>query len=519
MSHFNIGAFDGNNEYVRPEDAIKNIQYKCPECRKDIIFKKGKIKRAHFAHKNTENKCMYYIRPSESQKHKDSKLRLKALIHKGIKIKIIKNICKCNKIEAEVLEYKDGYKAVNEYSFTLNGLRCYADLAYVKNLKIIDFIIEVVYTHKTSECSRPEPWYEIKADDILLYEDGNECIFKCIRDRKKYLCVCCIETERKNKRETERLKMKKEFENGQVFCGKCSDTGIFNLGNFFKKDWAENVCMDCCICNGDNSVYCFACVNWEKYENRGSETCKHCQGTGIYIDKYKFKKYACSRCCTCSFLFNRSYNETILDKEFCFESMIDLPSNRKTDTSKCRAHIQYTNSIEKNQGCIFSICSKCDNIQKNCHCIWLCNCENCQYKRQEQKTKEEECVRKIEEEKLYHQGCKFESCSMCQKSICICEWKCFCDKCNKRRKLIEAKEKKIQKESVKKKEKQQKADEINNEIEMLLNQKSIQNEDSSVISLYVEKISRFSDPKRLVDISLKNLKKIFSLYLKLADLV
>jgi hypothetical protein len=53
-----LGAFKHDtNEYIHPSLANKTDKYVCPNCNKDVMFKKGLIKIPHFAHyKDNDNK-------------------------------------------------------------------------------------------------------------------------------------------------------------------------------------------------------------------------------------------------------------------------------------------------------------------------------------------------------------------------------------------------------------------------------------------------------------------------------
>ena len=193
-SHFRLGAIDSvSEEYVVPENAIKGCVYKCPECQNTVIFKHGKIKRPHFAHKASTNPCTYYLRPSESQLHKDAKLRLKSLIDKKEEIYISKRCKKCEKGDTIILQYQVGFFPKLEHSFWMNGSRKQADLAYINNSDEILFILEVLNTHHTAEGNRPEPYYELNAVDIINSQSKQ---FDCCRNWS-ISCKNCIEITKK----------------------------------------------------------------------------------------------------------------------------------------------------------------------------------------------------------------------------------------------------------------------------------------------------------------------------------
>ena len=47
-----LGAINTDTgKYTSPRFASKNYKYKCPECERDLIFRQGKIKVPHYAHK------------------------------------------------------------------------------------------------------------------------------------------------------------------------------------------------------------------------------------------------------------------------------------------------------------------------------------------------------------------------------------------------------------------------------------------------------------------------------------
>jgi Competence protein CoiA-like family len=76
----NAGAIDvATGAYTLPSQATKNRNYICADCRARVVFRKGDIRVAHFAHWSGTN-CGYYEHPSESQVHKDAKLRLAEIL-------------------------------------------------------------------------------------------------------------------------------------------------------------------------------------------------------------------------------------------------------------------------------------------------------------------------------------------------------------------------------------------------------------------------------------------------------
>ena len=85
MSHLPLGALNKlTREYVYPKIANKNVEYVCPECKKELILCQGEIRTHYFRHKADGNPCNHYNSPSESQIHKDAKTLLKTLIVKQV---------------------------------------------------------------------------------------------------------------------------------------------------------------------------------------------------------------------------------------------------------------------------------------------------------------------------------------------------------------------------------------------------------------------------------------------------
>lgn len=77
-----------------------------------------------------------------------------------------------------------------EHSFIHNNKKKRADIAII-TLAIIKCIIEICHTHKTTEESRPEPWCDLYATDVLQSIKDNtsqNITFNCIR---KTNCVEC----------------------------------------------------------------------------------------------------------------------------------------------------------------------------------------------------------------------------------------------------------------------------------------------------------------------------------------
>ena len=202
--HFSMGAINkSTNNYEYPKIANKKNKYNCPSCENGVIFRHGKINRAHFAHRKSDTPCYYYDKPSESQIHKDAKMLMKTLLDNKNYIFVGRNCNYCcyEQTEGFVItedEYNENVKAVIEYKFIHNNSNKSADVALIENDKI-KCIFEICYKNKTNEENRPEPWVEIDALDLInkinsgeIMDDEGNISIECIRNHK---CDRCIENE------------------------------------------------------------------------------------------------------------------------------------------------------------------------------------------------------------------------------------------------------------------------------------------------------------------------------------
>lgn len=204
-------------EYISISDAIKKVDYECPECKKDVILRKGEKNRIHFAHKKECN-CEYYEKPSESQIHKDGKMLIKRLMEKN-ELEIYKKCEECDKeIKLNLPKYEEKNIIKLEHSFKyniyekeidINGQLKIADIAHLDEKNNIIWICEILNTHKTDEEARPEPWNEIDAKKLLKMniKKDEKVSIKCCR---KYICEKCYE---KKYKEMDKMKLEELLEN------------------------------------------------------------------------------------------------------------------------------------------------------------------------------------------------------------------------------------------------------------------------------------------------------------------
>lgn len=195
-----LGAIHkSTGNYASPVTADKKESYCCPECNADVILKKGLIKRPHFAHKQKRT-CNFFDKPSESQVHKDAQKLLKHVIEQNGRLVINQHVCKScksSKSSVPIREY-DSLSAIRtEYEFLYKDSRKRADVAFLHNGELV-YIFEIMYSHKTRECDRPEPWFEFNATELISTVNaldsisGTEITLNCIRSDE---CETCKTTK------------------------------------------------------------------------------------------------------------------------------------------------------------------------------------------------------------------------------------------------------------------------------------------------------------------------------------
>jgi len=244
-NHLFMGAINKlSNERDNPKFADKKNQYKCPSCERDVIFKKGKIKTPHFAHKASEIKCTFYDKPSETEIHKEAKLLMKSLLDNKKELHFSRKCSDCDKYKIIDINYDDNDKAIIEYKFNYNDSNKSADVALVEDNNI-KYIFEICYKHKTNESNRPEPWFEIDAKDLIKrVNENNDYNLECIRE---YICDGCKLIKKQN---LEKEIQEKELEK---FCS-CKIQKKY-LCNCLESEFE--------LCKLSNKYYCKKCNLWK----------------------------------------------------------------------------------------------------------------------------------------------------------------------------------------------------------------------------------------------------------------
>lgn len=189
------GAINKNtNKYEYPDTANKKDKYKCPDCYKDVLFRKGKVNQPHFAHCRSDNPCNYYKNNGESPEHKEGKLIMKHLLQTQTPMRFYRKCTRCklthyeNEIGSEY--YDENTYAEIEYGFYYNDSRRSADVALIKYKKLLA-IFEIKHTHETKEEDRPEPWFEISANNLIYLVNKNAFENINIQCKRSTLCSDC----------------------------------------------------------------------------------------------------------------------------------------------------------------------------------------------------------------------------------------------------------------------------------------------------------------------------------------
>ena len=202
MAHFEHGAVDKTSKHLTdPMAATKRTIYECPGCAKDVFVRKGAIKVAHFAHRADKlNPCTYYNRnPTADQRHRNAQLKLKHFLELGREITIGRLcMCGCRWVSNFGITYLPSNIVKCEHRFDFNGSKKSADVAVLNSNGAIVCIFEVVHTHYTQERDRPDPWHEVKADEInAIPSDAIDIVLTCIRQKTRPECIVKQEEERK----------------------------------------------------------------------------------------------------------------------------------------------------------------------------------------------------------------------------------------------------------------------------------------------------------------------------------
>ena len=188
-----------SGRYTLPTEATKGNPYTCVGCSDNVFVKKGERNIHHFCH-YSNSKCKYYEHASESEIHKNAKMRIKSLFEQKCEVSFIRK-CKFNSLPINGCDKNpDIYpipvmtetsKIILEFPFKIAhiGVTYSADVAYIDGNEPL-CMIEVCHTHATSKERRVDPWFEVSAKNALEAEVQDNAIqFTCIRQEACDDCV------------------------------------------------------------------------------------------------------------------------------------------------------------------------------------------------------------------------------------------------------------------------------------------------------------------------------------------
>lgn len=208
---FRNGAFlKGTNKYIYPSIANKSDKYECIDihCKSRVLLcnnPDNKKLKPYFRHYKGVSCIKYNGSATESEIHKDAKRKIVAVLHKNditINKKCISENCK--NIKRQIIEkLNPNQKIIQEFTFRYNSTKKQADLCLLDN-QIMKYIIEIYNTHRTEECNRPEPWFELNAKDVIKQVEKLEYIFDC---KRYWKCDDCIKKDKQ-----EQIKFQEEQE-------------------------------------------------------------------------------------------------------------------------------------------------------------------------------------------------------------------------------------------------------------------------------------------------------------------
>ena len=186
----NLGIFP----HILEDEKIKDEKgrFKCTKCNELVHPSRPTKKRWYFSH-YPGTKCNGDDEveiTGESDLHKFAKFILYEKIKQGMPLTIIGASCNtpiCNrKLDSHNVIYDEASGDIVEIEYTIDDARHVADVAIVNN-GIVKYIFEILNTNKT--LSRPAPWFEIKATEIMNKKD--ETCIMILTDVKYYLCGSC----------------------------------------------------------------------------------------------------------------------------------------------------------------------------------------------------------------------------------------------------------------------------------------------------------------------------------------
>ena len=142
-------ANDINGKLIHISNSQKEQKYTCPNCGKELLLRKGRVRIAHFAHKiktDDENRC------SESVLHKQFKKQCSEVISAKIKEKqelfFAWKCIRCRQIQTDNL-LSDVVEVATEYNLGV----CRPDIALLDSEGKVIKVVEIVVSHSPEEKS------------------------------------------------------------------------------------------------------------------------------------------------------------------------------------------------------------------------------------------------------------------------------------------------------------------------------------------------------------------------------
>jgi hypothetical protein len=208
MAHFEHGALNLEGHLVDPNSALRRTPYTCPDCHRGVRVRKGNERAPHFAHNpDPSRSCTYYDRGATStQKHRNAQFKLKQFLERLKEVDIGRVCpCGCGRMSHWGVRRFSDTVVKCEYRFRFNDSNKSADVAVLDSKGELVCIFEIVNTHYTREMDRPEPWHEIRADEInAIPSDAKSIALTCIREVLRPECIARQEAIRHARDERQR---------------------------------------------------------------------------------------------------------------------------------------------------------------------------------------------------------------------------------------------------------------------------------------------------------------------------
>ena len=111
-SSINFGALCSlTGKYTLPTEANKKGTYQCIGCKDKVFVRQGERNRHHFCHYPT-SQCTYYAHSSESEIHKNAKMRIKSLFDQKCDISFLRSCISCeSKEQSDIFPLSDTFKS------------------------------------------------------------------------------------------------------------------------------------------------------------------------------------------------------------------------------------------------------------------------------------------------------------------------------------------------------------------------------------------------------------------------